>query len=93
MGAVVTTYFGYVFCLIMKDNKDKLKKTLLMWLLISLILGAIVYPLTNLMPLNKKIYSISFSVLTSASSGVTLLFFVLTVDILPEKYPSLKNII
>jgi heparan-alpha-glucosaminide N-acetyltransferase len=77
----------------MKDNKEKLKKTMIMWLVASLILGVIVYPLTNLMPLNKKLYSISFAILTSASSGLTLLFFVLAVDIVPEKYPSFKNII
>jgi len=93
LGAIFTTYFGYLFCLVMKDNKENLKKTLKMWLIISVILGIIVYPLTNLMPLNKKLYSISFAVLTSASSGLTLIFFVITVDILPSKYAFWKGIV
>jgi len=81
--AITTVYFGYLFCLAMKDYKNSTIKTLITWVLISLILGVVSYPLTKLMPLNKKIYSISYTALTIATSGLTLAFFVIVVDILP----------
>jgi predicted acyltransferase len=56
-------------------------------------MGLFVYPLTRLMQLNKKIYSISFAFLTSSSSGFTVLLFVILVDLLPEKKPEIKRIV
>ena len=85
LSALVTTYIGYTFCLIMKDHKGNMKKILTRWGIIAVILGLTVYPLTKMMPLNKKIYSASFALFTSASSGFTILFFVLLIDILPQK--------
>jgi len=84
---------GYYFCLIMKDNKDQLSKTLKKWAAVCLILGIAVYPMTRLMPLNKKIYSASFALLTSASSGATILLMVLLVDILPFRNAKAKRIV
>ena len=85
LSALFTTYIGYHFCLIMKDHKGDIKKTLKKWAIIVLILGVTVYPMTKLMPLNKKIYSASFALLTSASSGLTILLLVILIDILPKK--------
>ena len=85
LSALFTTYIGYHFCLIMKDHKGDIKRTLKKWAIIVLILGLTVYPMTKLMPLNKKIYSASFALLTSASSGLTILLLVILIDILPKK--------
>lgn len=79
-----TTYIGYYFCLIMKDNKADIKKTLKQWTIICVILGLTVYPLTKMMPLNKKMYSASFAVLTACVAGAAIIVFVLLVDILPK---------
>lgn len=59
--------------------------TLKRWGVIVVMLGVIVYPLTKLMPLNKKIYSASFAMLTSSSSGLTILLLVIFIDILPKR--------
>ncbi len=69
----------------MKDHKGDIKRTLKKWAIIVLILGLTVYPMTKLMPLNKKIYSASFALLTSASSGLTILLLVILIDIFPKK--------
>lgn len=80
--AFLNAFVGYQFSLLMMDNKGKTKKIITLWVIISLILGAISYPLTFAMPFNKKIWSISFVFLTSAVSGLSLAFFALTVDYL-----------
>lgn len=69
----------------MKDHKGDIKSILKKWAIIIVMLGLIVYPMTKLMPLNKKIYSASFALLTSASSGLTILLLVILIDILPKK--------
>lgn len=76
----------------MKDHKGDIKRTLKKWGVIVLILGLTVYPLTKLMPLNKKIYSASFALLTSSSSGLTILLLVILIDILPKKNETANKI-
>ena len=93
LSALVTTYFGYYFCLVMKDSKHDIKKTLKSWGLICMILGVCIYPLSKLMSLNKKIYSASFAILTSCSSGLTILLFVILIDILPQKNEKIERIV
>ncbi len=85
LSAFLNGYIGYVFTLIMLDNKQNVNKTLFIWGIFSLILGSVVYPLTFLMPFNKKIWSISFVFLTSAASGVALIVITYLCDILPNK--------
>ncbi len=46
LSALFTTYMGYYFCLIMKDNKEQIWITLKRWAIISVILGLTVYPMT-----------------------------------------------
>jgi hypothetical protein len=65
----------------------------LYWFLISSIFGALVYPMTLLMPLNKKLYSSSFTLIVVAVSGASLIFFYLVVDIVPSLKPSSKRIV
>lgn len=64
-----------------------------LWIITSLLLGAMVYPLTLMMPLNKKIWSISFVFLTSAVSGLSLTFITYFVDVLGNKHPRYGNVI
>jgi hypothetical protein len=45
----------------------------------------LLYLIDSCVSLNKKIYSASFALLTSCSGGLTLIFFVLLVDILPSR--------
>lgn len=77
----------------MLDNKNKINKIMSLWILTSLLYGAMVYPLTILMPLNKKLWSISFVFLTSAVTGLSLTFVTYTVDVLGGKYPRYGRII
>lgn len=64
---------------------------IILWISISLIAGAVVYPMTLLMPLNKKIYSSSFTLIVIAVSGLVLTFFYALVDLLPVHVPSAKR--
>ncbi len=58
-----------------------------------MILGVTVYPLTRMMPLNKKMYSASFAVLTACVAGGAIVVFVLIVDILPGRSDKAKRVI
>lgn len=86
LSAFLNAYAGYYFCLIMLDNKNQIKKILTLWTVASLLLGAVVSPLTLMMPLNKKIWSISFVFLTSAASGLALTLITYLFDVLNKKY-------
>lgn len=86
LSAFLNAYAGYYFCLIMLDNKGQIKNILNFWVIASIMLGAIVYPLTLMMPLNKKIWSISFVFLTTAVSGLSVAFITFFVDVLGAKY-------
>jgi predicted acyltransferase len=93
LSAFLSAYAGYYFCLIMMDNKTNTNKVMKLWIIASLIMGAVVYPLTILMPLNKKIWSISFVFLTAAVTGLSLTFITYTVDILSTKNQTYSRII
>ena len=93
LGAFLNAFAGYTFCLIMMDNKGDINKVMKLWVIGSLIMGAVVYPLTIMMPLNKKIWSISFVFLTSAVSGLSLTFITFFVDVLGGKHPKYGRII
>lgn len=86
LSAFLNGYVGYRFTLIMMDNKGNTKKIMANWIMFSLLMGAMVYPLTILMPLNKKIWSISFVFLTSAASGLALTLITYLFDVLNKKY-------
>ena len=51
------------------------------------------YPMTLLMPLNKKIYSASFTLIVVAISGASLTFFYCVVDLLPAMIPKTKRVV
>ena len=78
----------------MMDYKLDIRKMLLIWFMISIVCGIISIPLAFLvMPLNKKIWSISFTFLTISISGVSLILSTLFVDILGSKANILGKII
>lgn len=63
------------------------------WIITSLLFGVMVYPLTLMMPLNKKIWSISFVFLTTAVTGLSLTFITFAVDVLGPKHEKYNKII
>jgi len=93
IGAIVTTYMGYYFSLLMGKEKGNPKRLITLWLSISIIAGLLVYPMTWLMPLNKKLYSTSFTLIVVAISGSVLTFLYIIVDLLPSYMPKTKKII
>ena len=50
------------------------------------------WPLTLLMPINKKIWSISYTFLTCGISAVSLSFITLTCDVAPRLHAGYKRI-
>lgn len=88
---MITTFIGYQFSLIMGRYKQFPRKLIVNWISIACLLGVVVYPMTLLMPLNKKLYSSSFTLIVIAISGASLTFFYLLVDILPKSVPSSKR--
>lgn len=93
LSVFLNAYAGYYFCLIMMDNKNEINKIMKLWIATSLLLGVMVYPLTLMMPLNKKIWSISFVFLTTAVSGLSLTFITYVVDVLGSKYEKYGKIV
>ena len=91
--AIANTFAGYYFCLVMLDFKNNTNKILQSWMIMSLLCLIIAYPLTFLMPLNKKIWSISFTFLTAGISGASLIFFAFFVDILGAKAATYGKVI
>jgi predicted acyltransferase len=45
------------------------------------------------MPFNKQLYSTSFAVVVIGISGICLSFFYVIIDILPQRYSRMRNII
>lgn len=79
--SIVNGYAGYWFCLTMQDNKGQLKRMLATWFSASVLCGLIALPLVWLMPLNKKIWSISYTFLTTCISGVSLALITILLDV------------
>jgi heparan-alpha-glucosaminide N-acetyltransferase len=77
----------------MMDFKGNTKKIFFLWVATSLILGVIAYPLTFLMPLNKRLWSISFVFLTSGITGLSLAFVTFFIDVLGKRYAKYGKII
>jgi predicted acyltransferase len=93
MGAILTTYMGCEYSLIMGRYKHQPKQLVLRWLGVSLVFGALVYPMTLLMPLNKKLYSSSFILIVVAISGACLTFFYCVVDLLPAAVTGARKVV
>jgi len=63
------------------------------WLAIAFICLLPVYPCSLLMPLNKRLYGITFLFLVLSASATTLSFFLFLVDIVPKTYKKSAKII
>lgn len=77
----------------MLDFKENLKKTLILWTMLSLLIGSLVYPLTLIMPINKRLWSISFVFVTSAITGLSLVLITIIFDVLGKQYKKYGKII
>jgi heparan-alpha-glucosaminide N-acetyltransferase len=93
LSAFLNGYVGYRYTLTMFDHKANRNKILFLWAIFAAILAAMVYPLTILMPLNKKIWSISFVFLTAAASGIFLVLITYLFDILGKKHEGYGKIV
>jgi predicted acyltransferase len=91
IGALITTYFGYHFCLVAKHQPSP-KTIIISWLAMTTIAGLLVYPMNLLMPLNKKLYSSTFTLFVMAASGASLTLLFWLIDILPKHRPRLSRI-
>ena len=68
----MNAYAGYWFCLTMFDHKGQTKKTVVIWTAAGALCALTALPLVWLMPLNKKLWSISYAFLTTGISGISL---------------------
>jgi predicted acyltransferase len=93
IGAIITTYMGYEYSILMSKYKENPKQLVSAWLSIAVILGAITYPMYLAFPFNKKLYTPSFILIVGAVSGASLTFFYFLVDILPTIKPKSKRAI
>lgn len=82
--AFINGYAGYWFCLTMFDYKTNPFKIVKTWVMTAALCGLIALPLIWLMPLNKKIWSISYTFLTIAISGVSLAIITILVDMVKK---------
>ena len=87
IGAIIMTYLGYEYSMLMSLYKETPKRLVISWLSIAVILGALTYPMYLLTPFNKKLFTPSFILVVGAVTGAVLTFFYFIVDILPAKYP------
>lgn len=69
----------------MSEFRGNTNKILGSWVLLALFCAAISYPFTFLMPLNKKIWSISFAFLNIGIAGISLTLLVLIIDTISSK--------
>ena len=77
--------------MLMAKYKRQPKKLVFSWLTVSALFGAVVYPMTLLMPLNKKLYSSSFTLIVIAISGASLTVLYVLIDLLPGAVPAWKR--
>ena len=92
LSAFGNVYAGYLVCLIMKDNKGNTRKILSLWTILGLLCGLTAWPLTELMPVNKKLWSISYTFLTSGISMLSLVVITLACDVLPSMFEKYKRV-
>jgi predicted acyltransferase len=93
VGAIIMTYLGYEYSILMSLYKETPKRLVASWLSIAVIFGALTYPMYLLTPFNKKLFTPSFILVVGAVTGVALTFFYFIVDILPSKYPKTEKAI
>jgi predicted acyltransferase len=93
IGAIIMTYLGYEYSMLMSKYKENPRKLVISWLTISFILGAVTYPMYLLTPFNKKLFTPSFILVIGAVTGTALTFFYFIVDILPSIRPKTQKTI
>lgn len=93
MTACFTTYIGYIAGMMVLRIKKKPEMLVKIWLPSGAIFLALAFPLSYLMPLNKRLWSISYTFATLCPCLTVLSLFMIFVDIIPKIYPSTQKII
>eukprot|EP00762_Andalucia_godoyi_P005475 ANDGO_08458.mRNA.1 heparan-alpha-glucosaminide N-acetyltransferase len=83
----VTGLFGYEFGLIWQRYKSKItmERLCAMWMTFAFVLISCAYWLQYATPFNKKLWSVSFTLITSGFSGAVLCFCTALCDIFPSR--------
>lgn len=68
----------------MFDHKGQTKKTVIIWTVAGALCALTSLPLVWLMPLNKKIWSISYAFLTAGVSGISLALITVLFDMVQK---------
>lgn len=85
LASFINAYAGYWFCLTMFDHKNQTKKVVTIWTITGAICALIALPLVWLMPLNKKLWSISYAFLTVGISGISLSIITVLLDMVQKE--------
>jgi predicted acyltransferase len=91
--AFINGYAGYWYCLTMFDNKNDTKKLVKIWIVAGVLCCLTALPLTWLMPLNKKIWSISYTFLTIGISGISLALITVLLDVFKKQSQRYQKVI
>jgi len=80
LSSLLTAYGGYLFCLIMKDNKKKadIARQWFSWAIFFVLLSL---PISLFMPYNKKLWTTSFALLTIGICGTMLVLMLGLIDV------------
>ena len=92
VGAIIMTYLGYEYSILMSLYKETPKRLVASWLSIAVIFGALTYPMYLLTPFNKKLFTPSYVLASGAITGTVLTFFYFIVDIIALNYPKVRRV-
>lgn len=92
LSSFMNAYAGYWFCLTMFEHRNDTKKTVKIWVMAASLCALTALPLVWLMPLNKKIWSVSYAFLTVGTSGISLALITIIFDIAGKDNIRYKNI-
>ncbi len=90
LNSFFNVYIGLIYCLIFKKYKGEKLKLFMYWIAAGNLLTIIGLSVGVENPINKKIWSISFMILTPGLSGISLALLYFIIDIFFEKYEKLK---
>ena len=76
--------------MVMKMKKEPVK-LIQCWFVIAFMAAIFIYPFSQIMPFNKRLYTITFLLTTFCTSAAVLSVFMVVIDILPKKYPQMKG--
>ena len=93
MTASFSTFFGYLMGLTLMKFKKEEEKLIKIWTVVGAICLVLVYPSKLLMPLNKRLYTLSFLFVTLAASISILTLFLIVIDYIPKYSSKAKTVV